>query len=333
MVLDRQVGHADGLLHVRRLRSAGDHTDFGVADIRVVAVAADAALQHLETDNPAPRAARLLLAQGGRTDEVVLLPADDPVQVRFDRGRGLVDVVAVEAHARFEAEGVARAEAARDDVDGLARLEQREPHLVGLRGRDEDLEAVLAGVAGARDGRADVGDFPVAEPVVLQAREVDAGKRLEHVHRFGTLHGDERIARARVDGDRVADTLDVLGDPCVVPGDIAGVDHQQKMRRAEAVDQQVIDERALRRQQTGVLRLSDGELRRVVGRDALDRGERVLAGDLDLAHMADVEDSSAVADGGMFVREAAVLDRHVPSAERDHSGARHAVTGIERRLL
>ena len=58
----------------------------------------------------------LLLAQRVGADEVVLLPADDPAQIRFERGRRLVDVVAVEAHAGFEAQRVARAEAARDDV-------------------------------------------------------------------------------------------------------------------------------------------------------------------------------------------------------------------------
>ena len=47
-------------------------------------------------------------------EEVVFLPADDPVQVGFD-GRGrFVDVVAVQAHAGLEPERVARAEAARE---------------------------------------------------------------------------------------------------------------------------------------------------------------------------------------------------------------------------
>jgi len=147
------------------------------------------------------------------------------------------------------------------------------------------------------------------------------------------LHGDQRVARARVDGDRVAHALDVFGHPRVVLGDVAGVHDQQEVRGAEAVHEQVVDEGALRREEAGVLRLADLQLRRVVGRDALDRGKRVLAGDLDLAHVADVEDAGLGADGGVFVREAAVLDRHVPAAERDHFGPRSAVAGVERRLL
>ena len=105
------------------------------------------------------------------------------------------------------------------------------------------------------------------------------------------------------------------------------------MRGGEAVDEQVVDERALRRQQAGVLRLPHGKLRCVVGRDALDGGERVLAGDLDLAHVADVEQPGAGAHRGMLVRQAAVLDRHVPAAERNHPGSGGAVASVERRFL
>ncbi len=101
----------------------------------------------------------------------------------------------------------------------------------------------------------------------------------------------------------------------------------------EPVDEQVVHERALRGEKAGVLRLPHLQPGRVVGRDALDGGEGVLAGDLNLAHVADVEDSGARADRGVLVREPAVLDGHVPAAERDHLRSRGAVTSVERRLL
>ena len=80
----------------------------------------------------------------------------------------------------------------------------RLPDAVGRLRRDEDLEAVLARVAGARDGRADVGHFAVREPVVLHRGEVDAGQRLDDAERRRSLDGEQRVARARVDGDGVA---------------------------------------------------------------------------------------------------------------------------------
>ena len=132
------------------------------------------------------------------------------------------------------------------------------------------------------------------------------------------LQRNQRIPRARVDGDGVADALDVLHHPRIVARDVAGVDDQQEVGRREAIDEQIVDEGALRRKQAGILCLADRKLRRVVGRNALDRGEGVLAGDLDLAHVADVEDPGAGPHRRVFVRQAAVLDRHVPAAERNH---------------
>ena len=85
--------------------------------------------------------------------------------------RRLVDVVAVEAHRRLRA-AACRARRGRTGSTPArpAGLEQRLPDAVGRLRRHEDLEAVLAGVAGARDGRADAGHLAVREPVVLHAR-------------------------------------------------------------------------------------------------------------------------------------------------------------------
>jgi hypothetical protein len=105
------------------------------------------------------------------------------------------------------------------------------------------------------------------------------------------------------------------------------------VRGTEAVDQEIVDEGALGRQQPGVLRLPHLQLRRVVGRDALDRRQGVLAGDLDLSHMTDVEHAGAGADGIVLDDDARVLDGHVPAAEWDHLRAGGAVTSVERRFL
>src|SRR5262245_6565968 len=135
-VLDGQVRHADRLLQIRRLRPAGDDAGPGVADVDVVAVPRDAAVEHLEPGDLPRRPVRLLRAQRRGADEVVFLPADDPVQIRFHRGRRLIDVVAVKPHAGLEAQRVARAEAAGHDAGGLPRLDERQPHAIGGLRRD-----------------------------------------------------------------------------------------------------------------------------------------------------------------------------------------------------
>ena len=175
----------------------------------------------------------LLLAQRAGADEVVLLPADDPAQVRLERASSSRRCRCRRGASPASRRSVSRAPRPHGiSVGRPAGLENRLPDPVGRLRRNEDLEAVLAGVAGARDGGADVGDLAVGEPVVLHARQIDAGQRLQHLERRRALHREQRVARAGVDGDGVAGRLDVLGDPGVVLRDVAGVDDEQEVLRA-----------------------------------------------------------------------------------------------------
>src|SRR5262245_18593067 len=103
----------------------------------------------------------------------------------------------------------------------------------------------------------------MCEPVVLHGREIDAGQRLEDLQRSWTLYCEERITRAGIHGHGIAGLLDVLRDVRVIQGDVRGVHDEEKMRRGEAIDQQVVYERAGWRQQAGVLCLAGLQLRGV----------------------------------------------------------------------
>ena len=164
-------------------------------------------------------------------------------------------------------------------------------------------------------------------------REIDAGQRLQHVPRDRPLQREQRVARARVHRHRIADALDVLGDPVEVLHDVRRVDDEHEVLVRQPVGQHVVHERALRRRQRGILRLPDGQAAGVVRRDVLDRGQRVGARDLDLPHVADVEQPGARAHGHVLVDDAGVFDRHVPAAELDHPGAEGAMPGVERGFL
>ncbi len=74
--------------------------------------------------------------------------ADGPGELGLDRGRGLVDVVAVEAQPGFEAQRIARAEADRHHLR-LGQQPLGQSRRVGRRQRN--LEPVLAGIARAGD--------------------------------------------------------------------------------------------------------------------------------------------------------------------------------------
>ena len=136
---------------MRRLRAARDDAGLLVLDVDLVAMARDGAVEHLEADQLARHAFLLLPAQHVVADELLLLPADRPAEIGLEHGRRLVDVVAVEPHRRLEPQRVARAEAGGHDAGRFAGVEHRVPDALGRRRRHEHLEAVLAGIAGARD--------------------------------------------------------------------------------------------------------------------------------------------------------------------------------------
>src|SRR3989304_4475887 len=86
---------AGPLFEDRRLRAARDEAGFLAVDVPVVPVAPDRAVDHLEPDELARRSFGLLLPQHVLPEELGLLPADDPPEIGFDDGRGVVHVVAV----------------------------------------------------------------------------------------------------------------------------------------------------------------------------------------------------------------------------------------------
>jgi hypothetical protein len=98
----------------------------------------------------------------------------------FQHGRRIVHIAAAEAHRGFEAQRVARAQAARDETGRLAGIEHGLPQSFGGRGRDKNLESVFARVARARHGRPDSRDLTRGKPVVLDGRQIDGRQRLQY---------------------------------------------------------------------------------------------------------------------------------------------------------
>src|SRR5436305_7962455 len=145
------------------MRAAGDDANLLTPIDDLIAVAADSAIDHLESDELPARPFRLLALQDVAAVKVALVDFHDPPEVGFERRGGLVDVVAVERHLRFQAQRVARAEAARfrAGVDELTHDSRP------LGRRDVDLESILTRLAGARNDRRHTINAARREVVVL----------------------------------------------------------------------------------------------------------------------------------------------------------------------
>jgi hypothetical protein len=159
----RHVGHRDRLADARPTVPLVTRPicDAGVVD-EVRAFAHRHALEADEADPLDRRAVgelpAIALGAGIAAGALAAGPAhllDRPGEAGLDRRGGGVDVVAVEAQARLEPQRVARAEAGGRDL-GLGEQGARER--LGLGGGDRDLEAVFAGVAGARREAGDAVD-------------------------------------------------------------------------------------------------------------------------------------------------------------------------------
>ena len=274
--------------------------------------------------------------EGVAADEVAFIELEPAREAGFEDVDVLRDFVAVEAHAGFEAEGVARAEAAGANAELCARVEESVPHVHGggLVGRDVELEAVFAGIAGAGDDHiGDAGNCAPGEPVIFDGGEIELGELGESLERARALQGELRVVGGVVAQMNAGKAANLAVDPGEVFILGAGVDDQQIVVGAEAVDEDVVDEGARGCEQRGVVRLAIFELRGVVHGDVLDGGERAGAAELDFAHVADVEEADAGAHGHVLGNKAAagawVFDRHVPAAEVDHFGFEGAMRGVE----
>ncbi len=103
---------------------------------------------------------------------------------------GRMDLVAIERHPCFQAQCVARAQAARFDAEFLAGVENVVPNALGMFRREIDFEAIFAGVSGASDAGGDAGDQAVDEVVVTNGGEIGGGQLLQSCQRVRALDGE-----------------------------------------------------------------------------------------------------------------------------------------------
>src|SRR6266851_3957140 len=264
-----------------------------------MAVSRDAAFDDEPGD--ASRGALLLGLRDRLAPEELLVELAGPGETGLDGVRRLVDLVPVQRETRLEPERVAGPQADRLQALGLAGLEQRVPHARRVGARDEDLEAVLAGIPGARDRRHRAGHLRRGHTEGDDVVDVHRGDAAQDLRRARTLRRDERGLHREAVG-------------------------------CDAVDDDVVDDRpALVRQQT-VASVTDLETRDVARDQAVEGGEGARALEEELAHMREIEEPRRAADRAMLRDDTGVLDGHLPSRERDHLRAERAVPFVQWRV-
>src|SRR6185503_6673772 len=98
-------------------------------------IACNTAISYLEADEFALHAFFFLACERLAPGEVAFIQLAYPTEVRFEQRRGLVDVVAVERHARFESQSVARGQTTRQHAcwcAGFSGVQNLVPELLGF---------------------------------------------------------------------------------------------------------------------------------------------------------------------------------------------------------
>ena len=199
-----------------------------------------------------------------------------------------------------------------------------------VRGRDEQLDAVLPGVAGAADehaGRARDRQLGGVEA----GGQLAVGQRTDESAGLRSLDRDHREVLEAVDHGRVG-ARRVRLEPGQVALVVGGVGDGQIAIRPEPVGEEVVEHAAVLVAEQRVLRAALRELGHVVAHEPLEQGAGAGAAGLDLAHVADVEDARALAHGGVLGTDpGGVLDGHLPAGEGDEARARGHVPVVQRR--
>ncbi|MNJ49373.1 hypothetical protein D3C77_445970 [compost metagenome] len=253
---------------------------------------------------------------------------DGPQQARLDWGGLRVHVMAVEAQAGFQAQGVA---SPQTNGCHFRFGQQATGKCFGLVGRYRNLETVFAGVARAAD--------KAVRTQQLHGLELHEGhlrnrgrQALQHLHRRRALQGQQgAFLEQWHDLAVLADVLLQVRQVLVLAG---GVDHQEQFVVAQVGNHQVIEDATVFIGEHRVALHAHGQIddvHRYQGFQGLGGAGTQKA---DLAHVRDIEQPGLFTGMQVFLHDPKrVLHRHVVAGERHHARAQFKVQGVQRGLL
>ena len=110
-------------------------------------------------------------------------------------------------------------------------------------------------------------------------------------------------------------------EPSRILGDFGCVHDEQVFFLFESVGDEVIDDPAAFIQEDRVLGMAYRKCGEIVGEQSVEPGRGTIAAHKKLAHVGDVEDTTGLADGFVFLKDPSVLNGHFPACEFDHAAA------------
>ena len=114
------------------------------------------------------------------------------------------------------------------------------------------------------------------------------------------------------------------------PGGVRGVGDHEVPRLTEPVGDEVVDDSAAVVQHHVVLSGPDGDLREIVGQDALQERQRTSTFYDHFPEVGEIEETDALPHGAVLGQRALVFDGHEPPCERAQARSEGPMLRLER---
>ena len=233
----------------------------------------------------------------------------------------------VQRELGFKAQRIARTQANRLHAFFLARVENGVPHMLAHRERHKQFKTIFARITRTRNDAACALHVDDARVMIFQFREIGRFDFLQDLFRKRTLKREHVKFFAHIlQRDIKAGRLRF--QPRVVLVAIARVDDDHPFVR-KAIDKRVVHACAVGVTHDRVFRRIDFHIGKIRGEQVLQIGQGIGTRDANLTHMVNVKQSRSAAHCAMFVENAFVLHRHLPTAELDHFRAERAVRFVQ----
>jgi len=210
-----------------------------------------------------------------------------------------------------------------------AGVEQLGPDRRRHLGVEQQLDPVLAGVAGAAGERRPAADLDVRD--VEARRQLDPERAADDAAGMRALDGEHRVAIGDVADERV-ELATLAAEPGEVGLVVGGVGDNEVTVAAEPVGEEVVDHATVLVAEDRVLGAADLDLGDVVREHPLQEGERPETLDLDLPHVGDVEHPGVRPHRRVLLADPLVGHRHRVAGEGDDLRPELDVLLVEGRL-
>ena len=288
------------------------------------------AVYHFKTYQLAYRTLRFLFLQHRTISEILAFyKLGNPSQSGFDRRRGIVQIISIQAEAHFKTKRIAGTESDRLDTEFRACLEHGIPYLHRRFRIEVEFKTTCTGIAGI--GNNDIRfacKLTVRKGIIREFGKVDGSQFLQCLDSLRTLYG--KLCHAVGSILQFGALRIMRHTPVPVLLYIGSIDNQQILLRLILIDEQVVHNTAILIGKASVLHFTGSKGCHIIRSNFLQKVQSVRTLHPKFSHMGDIEHAYTLANGEMLIDDTGIFDRHIVSRKFVHLSTQRDVCFCKR---